>query len=557
MLALQLPNSPFARFTSLELGVLTNVEVSNPFDPAQIDLVVHFVSPSGKTLTTPAFYYQDYDPASLQPKGDPGWKARFTPTEDGPWTAQAELKTPDLQLQSEVAPFTVSPSTAHGFVRVNPANPRYLAFDDGAPFFPIGINLGWAKSDALKDYQHWLDALTQNGGNAGRVWMASWSFGIEWSDTGLGNYTARLKQAWLLDQIFRLAEARDFYFILVLLNHGAFSTTVNPEWDGNPYNAAHGGPCAQPECFAADPQAKEFFQRRLRYIIARWGYSPNLLAWEWWNEVDLTPIPASTLQPWIKEMTADLRRLDVNQHLTTISYAGGNPPAIWNMPEIDLPQRHLYTTQDLGAYGPKFYQETASALDQPKPILLGEFGYSTGIEDTTTSEHEGIHLHNGLWGSTFSGFAASGMYWWWDTYVDPLNLWPHFKGLSQFIRGEDLAGLSPVKAHVKPHLAGAVALMNQTRALIWIKDDDYDTLSVTIVRNVKPKEEQGTVSWDFLSDLTLTLSGLDDGGYRAHWYSPTTAEFLSEETTQVQNGELTLAVPDFQRDLAVKVEKLP
>ena len=71
--------------------------------------------------------------------------------------------------------------------------------------------------------------------------MASWSFGIEWNDTGLGNYTPRLERAWQLDQVMRMAEERGIKVVLVLLNHGAFSETVNPQWYENPFNLQTAG----------------------------------------------------------------------------------------------------------------------------------------------------------------------------------------------------------------------------------------------------------------------------------------------------------------------------
>ena len=187
---------------------------------------MRFTAPSGKTVLVPAFSYQDFDPDTLHMKGAPVWRVRFTPTEAGQWQAQAELASP--KLFSQPLSFTVAPDpSARGFVRINKQNPRYMAFDDGSFYFPIGLNLGWASQPnlgVLNDYERWLDRLSQNGGNVGRVWMAAWAFGIEWNDTGLGDYSGRMKQAWLLDQVFKLAEQRGVYIMLTLLNHGAFST---------------------------------------------------------------------------------------------------------------------------------------------------------------------------------------------------------------------------------------------------------------------------------------------------------------------------------------------
>ena len=257
----------------LDLDINTNVQVDNPFDPDQITIDIHVTSPAGETITVPALYTQDFKPATHEPIWPQTWKARFTPAQEGTWTANATLEAGTINLTSQAISFTVAPAVSPGFVRVSAGNPRYLAFDNGESFFPVGINLGWGHDDPLKDYQRWFDALQQNGSNVARIWMASWSFGIEWSDSGLGHY--RLDRAWLLDQVMQMAEKRGIYIILVLINHGAFNTTVNPEWDKNPYNAALGGPCQTARRISQPIHRPSAFKQRLRYIAARWGYSPT------------------------------------------------------------------------------------------------------------------------------------------------------------------------------------------------------------------------------------------------------------------------------------------
>src|SRR5205085_1543421 len=117
-LALQLPASAASTFGLVELALDTDGVFSNPYDPAQVDLEVAFSAPDGASVRVPAFWYQAFDPATLQPAGPPGWRARFTPTEPGTWTAQAELA--PFGLSSAPASFQVAASTAPGFVRVSP-----------------------------------------------------------------------------------------------------------------------------------------------------------------------------------------------------------------------------------------------------------------------------------------------------------------------------------------------------------------------------------------------------------------------------------------------------
>ena len=151
-------------------------------------------------------------------------------------------------ISSEPISFKVIPSNRAGFIRTNPSDPHYLAFENGDFFFPIGVNMAWwgDLGDPLEQYQQWLDQFSANGGNTIRIWMAAWSFGIEWKDTGLGDYDNRQYEAWLLDQLFSMAEEHKVKIILVLMNHGPFSLVANSEWKDNPYNSALGGPTHQP-----------------------------------------------------------------------------------------------------------------------------------------------------------------------------------------------------------------------------------------------------------------------------------------------------------------------
>jgi hypothetical protein len=493
------------------------------------------------------------------PPPPPVWRARYTPTEVGQWQAQAELASPKLSSEPFSLTVAADPS-AHGFVRINQQNPHYLAFDDGSFYFPIGLNLGWASQPnvgVLADYERWLDRLSQNGGNVGRVWMSAWAFGIEWNDTGLGDYSGRMKQAWLLDQVFKLAEQRGVYLMLTLLNHGAFSTSVNPEWNDNPYNAANGGPLKEPRLFVRNKQARELFKRRVRYIAARWGYSPNLFAWEWWNEVSWTPIDDSSLKPWVAEMTAYIQQYDPNHHLVSLSYAGaGGATALWSMPELSFVQLHDYSGNDPARLLP--LQSQAMSLKYPaKPFLLAEYGYSADGASALPSR-DAIQFHNGLWAAPFSGMSSTAMYWWWDKLVDPQNLWDEYKGISTFLKDENLAALAPAKAQLAPAGASVLVLQSQDRALAWLRSDAYDVAPASKAYD-KARQAGQADGWVYappeLANLQLTVAGLADGDYIARWFDPKKTAWLDQQALQVRGGTASLAVPRFGQDLAVQIAR--
>jgi hypothetical protein len=553
-----------ARYEKLELTHDLRAAYQNPFDPAQIDLQATFAGPDGKAAAIPGFYWQDYERAQsgsqevLKPRGQPAWKVRFTPTQAGKWNYRVSVKTPTGSATSQPGSVDVTPGTRHGFVRIDKRDPAYFAFDDGSPYFAIGQNVGWYGSAGMADYERWFGKMHAQNANFARVWMASWSMAIEWNDTGLGDYTKRLDRAWQLDRAFDLAAQNDIYIMLALLNHGAFNTGVNPEWADNPYNAANGGPLKKPEEFASNPQARELFKRRLRYLAARWGYSPNLLAWEWWNEVDWTPLkPASIQMPWIKEMTAFLAPLDPYRHLRTTSYATSDDE-VFGMPEIDISQRHIYNPDDPAQTFPR---GMAEMLPAKKPALVGEFG--TGAQGAdATQDPQGVHIHNGLWAGLMAKGAGTGMSWWWDTYIDPLDLYPLFAGPAAFLKGEDLAaaGYKPRRPQTPGAPITLLLLAAPDRMLGWVRSNafSYNGLRAAYSKELLKAQAEGRKLTEFkptfppVSGAEWKLNGLPPGNYTVEWWD-TASKPLNTEPLVVTSDGATLKLPDFDRDLAFKI----
>ena len=88
-----------------------------------------------------------------------------------------------------------------------------------------GEDMAWGTSYS---YDSWLSKLAAVGGNFIRVWMASWGFAIEWQETGLGNYTARLGDAWLLDHVFGVCEQKGIVIQLCLNDFVRISPVCYP-----------------------------------------------------------------------------------------------------------------------------------------------------------------------------------------------------------------------------------------------------------------------------------------------------------------------------------------
>lgn len=490
--------------------------VRNAYNPEEIDLVARVTGPAGLTTAVPCFWRAD-------PEGE-GWRARFTPPLAGRWQVVAS----DGVDAGPPHYLEVEPSDAPGFVRVADGGFR---FDGGAPFFPIGPNLAWSTAataqDVLADYERWLGELARTGCTATRVWLAPWSFGLEWTDTELGDYTARMERAWLLDKVFAIAERHGIAIMLTLLNHGQFSATTDAQWSENPYNAANGGPLSSPEEFVTDPRALALYARRLRYIGARWAAQPALWSWEWWNEANWTPIPDGALAAWIRLMTPVLRAADPYAHPLTTSYGSDVETSVWELRELDFACVHLYSPADPARILPALAaEERKRALG--KPVVLAEYGLG-GAPDDPTLDPTGERLHQGLWAGAFAGFASAGMYWWWDSYVDLCDLWWRHRGLTAFLAGEQPTALTPSVPAATGGLT-ALALTGSDRALAWIRG---------------PSE--GGV---------ITLTGLTDGGYTARWHATSDGAEVRAEQVVAVDGTVRLGVADLRDDVAVRLTRL-
>ncbi len=203
----------------LELTLPAATSLTAPFDPNEIAVDAHFVSPSGKTIGVPGFYFQDYDRVvtgeteQLTPKGTPVWKVRFAPTEEGRHTFTVTVKDRAGAQTSPEGAFVCEPAASHGYLRVSKSDPHYFEFDDGTPYLAIGHNVCWyKKGHGTTDYDRWFGRMAENEENYARLWMPEWAFGLE--TERLGEY--RLDRAWQLDYVLRLAESKGIYVKLCL-----------------------------------------------------------------------------------------------------------------------------------------------------------------------------------------------------------------------------------------------------------------------------------------------------------------------------------------------------
>lgn len=418
-----------ARYGRFQASISLSETFVNPFDPDEIAVDVTFTSPTGRTQVVPAFWYEPFtvvgspDWEQYQSTGQAGWRVRFAPEEVGTYAYSVAAAAGPRTAVAVSGSFQAVVSATDGFVRADDQNSRYLRFDSGDPYIPVGHNVAFEEGgpplNGVGYYTDLLGSLGRAGENWTRVWMTDFNrSALEWGEGhfsgfyhGPGVYS--LPSAWRMDRVLEQAEANGVFVQLVLSDHGQFSTRGGDRWGvrcaasdpppcqpgdtgydpGNAYSDYNGGPIplAQPELFFSNLEARELMKKRLRYIVARWGAFRSVLAWELMNEflyvgTDGTnpftsPQLRSDIVDWHADMSQYLKANDPSGHLVTTSQAiqeaAGDIAdlnAIWALPAIDLVQIHWYVPPpgrmnvDLNA----MINELKTRYD--KPVIVGELG---------------------------------------------------------------------------------------------------------------------------------------------------------------------------------------
>lgn len=420
---------PASRYKPVEISAEISADYNNPFDPSQIQVSASITAPSGKKLAVNSFY---------SGKGS-SWLTRFTPLEAGKYSYYISVKAGEKTSLSSSYTIDVGKGSGDGFLRKSSKNPYYLVFDSGKNFFGLGHNIGWAPDDKPYVFKRYFTQFNESGCNLARVWMnVPWGFPFEWERSGEYN----MQTADKIDEMVKLAEEYGIYIVLVL---DSYSSLMDEEgswgensWKDSPYNALKGGPCQNPSDFFSNDTAKKLYKNRLRYIMARWGYSPNILAFELWNEYDA---PAE----WVAEMAGYIRSINPHGQLitTSLGYPWSNnfdESAVWKLGAIDFIDFHMYGDQTGDAIGAIISVGNELTRAFKKGVLVGEFGVSASKSDSYLDpEGNGYELHNSIWAAAMSRSFAGALHWWWEEYVKPKNLYPHYKALRNFMDGVNLA----------------------------------------------------------------------------------------------------------------------
>lgn len=520
-----------------EMAARIHLPYKNPNDTDEIDLSVNITTPDGENISIPGFYSGQ---ESL-------WKVRYTPVKAGKFGCQLILKTPLENYISKVRYFKVLPTAKDGFVRKGRNNPYYPVHDSGKPFIGLGHNIAWGN---IPVYERYFVSFRENGLNLTRVWLNSpWTFFIEKDRVGIYDASESDK----VDTLLALAEKYGVYIILTL---NSYSSLMDERgswgeqcWNINPFNKANMGPCEKPDDFFTNESAKRYYRKWLRYAIARWGYSPNIIAFELWNEMDAPP-------EWTKEMAAYIK--SINPHgqfvTTSLDYPYTNnfdESSIWRLDEIDIIDRHVYGNKVGDPIGNIISLNNVLSEKYKKLIVVGEFGIDGSQSDIKLDKSgSGAALHASLWASILTRSFAGALHWWWEEYVNAMNLYPHYKAVRNFVRDVDWdsRNVAPIKTTpicysdkaVQPRYSDVDIPTRNT----W-GDTAYSEFTA---------ENNGEISGGVLN---MYLHGVSKKGFRLepvfHVNYPADGRFMVHVDTVSQGAQLIIYLDDkvaFKKELA-------
>ncbi|MCF8371436.1 MAG: DUF5060 domain-containing protein [Bacteroidales bacterium] len=453
-------------------------EKLNPFNPDYkkengISLEALFTSPTGIQHKVYGFYMEDwayngnlnnyyYD--ALTDSNQYKWRIRFSPNEVGNWSFSYTFYysvQPGIESYTDSGSFMCKESGHHGFLKVG-ANNAYLQFDDGTSFFGIGENLYsasfWSQMESIVNvqariarYQIHRDRLVElaaNHGNYGRFWTSSIDYAFDFRSPE--QYLEGQIRCFEIENFVEMAEQNGIYLQFVVQNSWGFgegNQVLEANWEMNPYN----NPAildSQPDgvySFFKTERVKTLWERKLRYFVARWGYSKNIACWELWNEprnmlafaqnaANNDSISEDQLADWLVERAKKMVELfplenqstsdDYNQHANfhPIMGATNNDPFVLFRQEatrgvIHLLSMHAYGSDRTGNhyYWNKFNQFenplTIAADCMKKPMNWGEIYAGNSEMDMCTH----LEFHRKLWATAMAGGFSTGLSWFFGT----------------------------------------------------------------------------------------------------------------------------------------------
>lgn len=335
---------------------------------------------------------------------------------------------------------------------------------------------------------------------------------------------------FMLDELVSSAERHGVYLQLCLLTRDLYMKFLKDS--------------ASPAYDQAIRDARKF----LRYAVARWGASPNVAAWEYFNEMD----PGLPTDRFYAELGVFLEGVDPYHHLRTTSTWGPSAKDCRH-PKLDIADVHFYLRpSDTN----RLQHEVAAVLERTrylrehapnKPARLGEFGLADDkwrLTDEQRRRPELVDVHHALWASALSGASGSALFWWWER-LDQRNVYPLYRPLSRFLKDVPWTSgaLTQVRATTKEASLWITGLRTKDQVWLWVFDAAA-SWGQSVTLDQQPRERR---------EVKLEISDWPTESARVRWFDTRQDHWHESAKVHVREGNLVLSIPPFTGDIAAEI----
>ena len=530
----------------VELELNISGITGNVYDPDNVALDMEATSSTGVELAIPGFYYVPYswnsDGHLGSQSGQGTWRLRFTPTLSGTWDLVITLKQNGQVTDSVSGYINVRQSSdTRGTLKVEPVRRQNFVFQNGQAYIPIGENIGWSvpvsDNNASATYFNGIiDKIADNGGNFARLWLCSWNLAFIGSQAAPNDLSLGMGNVAMFGKIVQNLAEENVYVSLCIYQSDSFKSG-NDNWTGCAYNAANHGYLTNPADFFKNAQAKKDAKIYLRYIVARYGYSSNIMTWELFNEIDGADGSESIKTSWCSEMTQYLRSIDPYEHM--VSNSAANYPYSLPLNAIfDFVQFHRYNYGDIKNLA-ALQKTTWNQLQ--KPVLIGEAGIL--MDGVSVLDNDFVNFHQQNWIGVMGGGAGTCVNWFWEQLA-PLNGYRDYTPLSRFAAkipwtDPDLQMVDTANMTLGSSQLQAEGYRNSDYAYLWIWDSQYTHINKQITN---------------FNNVSVSIS-IENGSYNVEWFDTWTGSVISTSTISVTDGTANITTPAWSKDIAVSITK--
>jgi len=508
------------KYGLFEATLALDVEVDNPF--RDVEVKASLVAPSGRRLEVEGFYF-----------GGKEYRIRFVPREHGRWKYRLYARRGGKELASREGAFRCEGTAGHGSLRISKRNRYRLEYEDGTPFYPIGIQ-------TCGYFQVGFDGPTQDGrwrtvpaeqwckAFQGVVNLVRWQLG---AGTRAGCALALIPEggppdrydtdlAAKMDELLRLQKRHGFAHIMILFQDMSL-------W-GNSVTAFGRGRDRKRYKSVKAPNLP-LQEQYIRYVVAR--YAAFVDIWELFNEDSYAP------DDYLAHLAKVVRRADPYDRLITTNYA--RPRAEW----CEIVTWHEYMGMPANRVDAYLCQVIGRLKAYGKVVQNTEFGNQGWL-----SNYDPVKWRIAVWTAFMN---ESGMLFWGmsgrktkggrpyrgnaNAYIGPESR-RYFRVLNRFTR-ELPIDMRPVRSGFTEHNdVRTYALSNGKVAVLYVHHfSDHSRPYV-------------------LPERLMVQTG--PGRFRLTWIDPADGKVVQTAEASTPQQYLSFKVPPVTVDLACRMDRL-